>query len=188
MNVIARDYVFIGMDKTGSSSLRKLITELEGEEGAWFSEETSYDLPPKAQDLPIIGSTRNPFTWYPSYWTWYREGRFQDGWRGIDPSLSFLDWVRGHKGQMVVEFNRLYRSNVNIVRMEYQSEDLIRILTEIRGPLSDETIKKICSAEIINRNPNPKPNYTEELKELVLEGAFPIFENYYPEREFLCGG
>ncbi len=180
MNVIVRDYVFIGMDKTGSTSLRRLIRRIED---AWtrFPQEQTDQLPLEAQGLPVIGSIRNPFTWYPSYWAWYKEARFQDGWRGI--SLEWPDWVRTHKDWMEIEFNRLYFPDTHIVRMEYQSEDLIRILTEIKGPLSDEVVSTIRNAEIGNINPNPKPPVTDELKPLILEGAFSIFEKYYPGEE-----
>jgi len=181
MNVIAQDYVFIGMDKTGSSSLRRLVRRIQGDDWVRFPEEQTDQLPGHGRNLPVIGSTRNPFTWYPSYWTWYREERFQDAWRGINPSISFPDWVRNYKDRMVVEFNRLYEPGVKIVRMEHQAEDLIRILEEIRGPLPKQTLDIIHTAEVANRNPNVKPECIDELRELILEGAFPIFENYYPE-------
>ena len=60
--------IFIELQKTGSTHVRHLLTELLG-----GSLEGKHNAPTPeilAQGLPILGSVRNPWSWYVSLWTY----------------------------------------------------------------------------------------------------------------------
>lgn len=194
MNILAKDYVYIGMVKTGSTYIRRtlrLIDRLEGNFHERFNPETIHELPPEWRSLPVFGTIRNPWTWYPANWKWFaREGAETDKRSyllpGMPPSrytgnMSFEEWVRKDPAVLVSESYYYYTPDMPLLRMENMVEDLTRMLEKIRGPLSEQTKEIIRKAPLQNKNPNLPPPWTDELKALVIKGARPIFEKYYPE-------
>lgn len=60
--------IFIELQKTGSTHVRHLLTELLG--GSLEGKHNAPTPEVLAQGLPILGSVRNPWSWYVSLWTY----------------------------------------------------------------------------------------------------------------------
>lgn len=206
MTIITPTWVFLRMTKTGSSSVQELIHELckidlkYEWEAIWIGGPTKERFSRLSEDEKsrfIFCSIRNPWGWYRSFWAWYSHPRMQVhgdktsptyDHRIISSELSFPDWLRENPGKMVDEFRLHYPENPRAIRVENLAEELVQILRELGEPLSDKSIEFIQQYPAQNVDPIRKEPYgsfyTDELKELVLQGAAPIFDTYYPDRNF----
>ena len=201
MTVITPNWVFLRVTKTGSVTVNRLLKELCTIDLPYVWDEVwtkgptkerfSY-LSPDEQSRFIFGSIRNPWGWYYSFWNWYHAPRMQEHTktdrRIIPVSTSFEDWVRESPEKMVEEMRIHYPENPRLVRVENLAEELVAVLEE-SGELISEAgrslIRSWPAQNVDKGRVRPYESfYTEELKELVLWGAAPVFDAYYPDRSF----
>ena len=70
--VISDEFVFVELNKTGSSHIQKLLRELVGGERRGVHNAPSADLVESNRDF--LGSIRNPWDWYVSLWAYGCQG------------------------------------------------------------------------------------------------------------------
>lgn len=70
---ISEKLIFLELHKTGSTHVRALLTDLVGGKIAGKHNAATPEV--LAKGLPILGSVRNPWSWYVSLWTYGCEGK-----------------------------------------------------------------------------------------------------------------
>ncbi len=206
VTIITPNWIFLRVTKTGSETVQTLLRSM-CEEGylPYDAEEIRFkttdkglqkerfsDLDANEQSRFIFGSIRNPWRWYPSFYEWYHTPRMQEytktDHRVIPMCVSFEDWVKENPEKMVEEARLHYPENPRLIRIENFAEELIVIFEEAGQPISEAGIDYIRRYPAQNANKDRKKRYedyyTAPLKELVLQGADPIFDTYYSDRSF----
>jgi len=143
----------------------------------------------------VFGSVRNPWGWYYSFWKWYCHPRMQEHMgkdhRIISAAIPFEAWVIENPRKMVEEFQIHYSPSLRLIRVEYFAEEIIPVLEEAGESLSDQgrdLIRNWVPANVDEERAQPYETfYTEEMRGLILQGAGPIFDAYYPDRQFPKG-
>lgn len=181
-------FVFSHLEKTGTSTLMSLIRHLDGDKDVWTALKMHLGerpLPAEFKALPVISSIRNPFTWYVSYWNHFTHVEDASRIEGFD---SFKEWVKDYPRIYYAHYLRSIPSNVQMIKMENQTEEYRRVMENIVGSFSEEYLAYLYKHEPKNvstkRDRAYRDYYDDETLELVLNGADPIFEMYYPDREF----
>lgn len=183
-------FAFTHLEKTGTSTVMSLIRHLDGDDDVWIPLQMHLGerpLPLEYRHLPVVATIRNPFTWYVSYWNFFCKVPEHDL-TFITGFEDFKHWVREFPRIYYAHYLRSIPQNVRMIRMENQTEDYRRVLESIVGPFSPTYLDYLYSHTPKNvskhRDRPYRDYYDEETLQLVLEGAAPIFDAYYPDREF----
>lgn len=191
-----KKWSYLHMPKTGGTFLNRVMRKL-CEEGhlpynfdeAFINRKEMYrDLSEQEKSGFVFGTIRSPWSWHVSHWNWFSEPRAEGDRRAITPGTPFKDWLLSDKLIMVREITKHYGDCPNMVRLEFVSGDLICALLEAGEILSEEAKEVIRTFPAQNVNPKVEDKvellYDEELKKVVLDNCAPVFDRFYPERNF----
>lgn len=105
---ISRKYIYLHLPKTGGQFIRAFLQNSGNMEWShpapkfWKHHRGAIDIPPKYNNRPIIGSIRNPFDWYVSWYEHYsvsnrRRGFYKIGNADFKTTLENIFFKRKDK-------------------------------------------------------------------------------------------
>jgi len=122
--LITRKFVFVHLQKCGGTSVREYLMHLFPNAIRTPREHDGLrDIPDEHKDKPVLGTVRNPWAWYVSWYFKNREALKQNGGISafqelfeIDDFKTFLDVIFNKTGGVLhdVDFGRAHQMDVGV--------------------------------------------------------------------------
>jgi len=182
--ILARDFVFIHVPKTGGKFVRRILEEHAPSH--WELREHGHphgglpEIPAHAAHLPRFTFVRNPFSWYVSWYHFQKAHDTED--RGFFEEISgggelgFCDTMRNVLGRSEAEgpYTQTLRSmlmgfeQTRLGRFENLRADLLRILGDL-VTIPEPMTRAIHETAPVNASAHGRTAavYDEEVRELV---------------------
>ena len=151
--ILTKHFVFLHFPKTGGSFVRVLLDEhgpKDWEIRTYPLHPTHEDIPESHRHLPVLGATRDPWSWYVSHYAYLikggadREHALFNEWSNgltapfIETTHAMLDWIEERTPGMGAftrymdhTFDRKRIGLVAFAKMESLREDLLRVLGNV---------------------------------------------------------
>jgi len=188
-------FVYVMMEKTGSSSFREILRNVFGEEvrndkglGHCYD-----NLAARFPDQPVIATVRNPLTWMVSLWLYFKPEGDPFVVLGVRTNFAkyddFQTWAESNFDFCQKYYDTVIKDpdNTHFVRVEHLAEDAISACSVIK-PLTDEEVLNIYNHQRrrvnVARTKPYEDYYTPGLKQKVLDACEDIFARHYPYRDF----